>query len=106
NNVGGLVGVTQYGMDVTGCTVKNSTITGYEKVGGMFGLLCNLNQSGNTNHTVYENNKVENCQVTQSLTNAYQTSVPTTIGEFYGMLNGAALPDSNTTSEVTVTPAE
>ena len=106
NNVGGLVGVTQYGMDVTGCTVKNSTITGYAKVGGMFGLCCNQNQSGNTNHTVYENNKVENTQVIQSLTNAYEASVPTTIGEICGLLSGSALPASNTTSEVTVTPAE
>ena len=106
NNVGGLVGVTQYGMDVTGCTVKNSTITGYAKVGGMFGLCCNQNQSGDTNHTVYENNKVENCQVIQSLTNAYESSIPTTIGEICGLLSGLALPASNTTSEVTVTPAQ
>ena len=106
NNVGGLVGVTQYGMDVTGCTVKNSTITGYAKVGGMFGLCCNLNLSGDSNHTVYENNKVENCQVIQSLTNAYESSIPTTIGEICGLLSTAALPASNTTSDVTVTPAE
>ncbi len=106
NNVGGLVGIVQYGVDITGCTVKNSTITGYAKVGGFIGLCCNLNQSGGTNHTVYENNKVEKCQVIQSLTNPYESSVPTTIGEFYGQLRGPALPASNTTSDVTVTPAE
>ena len=105
NNVGGLVGVTQYGMDVQGCTVKNSTITGYAKVGGLFGLCCNQNQSGDTNHTVYANNKVENTTVKQSLTNAYEASVPTTIGALYGQLSGSALPESNTATDVTVTPA-
>ncbi|MDE6276750.1 MAG: hypothetical protein K2M06_01430 [Muribaculaceae bacterium] len=105
NNVGGLIGITQYGMDVQNCTVKGASVTGYAKVGGMFGGVCNMNQSGATNHTVYENNKVEDTSVTQSLTNAYESSVPATIGEIYGQLFGSALPASNTATGVTVVPA-
>ena len=106
NNVGGLVGITQYGMEVKGCTVKNSTITGYAKVGGMFGLCCNLNQSGASNHTVYENNSVSNTTVKQSLVNAYEAQTPSTIGAICGQLSGSTLPESNTAIDVTVTPAE
>ncbi|MCM1067843.1 MAG: hypothetical protein NC418_09760 [Muribaculaceae bacterium] len=101
NNVGGLVGITQYGMDVQGCTVRNSSVSGYAKVGGMFGMVCNMNQSGDTNHTVYANNSVINTTVAQDLTNAYEATVPTTIGQFYGMLSGSALPDTNTATDVT-----
>ena len=105
NNVGGLIGITQYGMDVQGCTVMNATVTGYAKVGGMFGGVCNQNQTGATNHTVYQNNKVENTDVIQSVTNAYEASLPTTIGEMYGELFGSALPATNTATGVTVSLA-
>ena len=109
NNVGGLIGITQFGIVLKGCTVKNSTVTGYEKVGGMVGLACYVPGSTLTsgNVTIYENNTVENVTVNQSLENAYQTTVPTTIGAFGGMETNTAIPsETYTLTNVTVNPAE
>ena len=102
NNVGGLIGITQFGIVVKDCTVRNSTVTGYAKVGGMFGLAC-YGAGGNV--TIYENNKVENTTVKQSLENAYESSIPTTIGAFAGQVASGTLPESNTTLGVEVRPA-
>ncbi|MDE6612719.1 MAG: hypothetical protein K2K22_09195, partial [Muribaculaceae bacterium] len=108
NNVGGLIGITQFGIVVKDCTVRNSTVTGYAKVGGMLGMACYTEGStiGSVNTTVYENNKVENTTVKQSLENAYESSVPTTIGAFAGLVSKGTLPESNTTAGVEVLPAQ
>ena len=104
NNVGALVGLTQFGMHVEGCKVTNATITGYVKVGGMIGTLCNVNSDTDVNHSVYKDNSISDSRVIQSGVNAYDDSNNIDkVGEFYGYLNRDALPESNTASNVTVT---
>lgn len=101
NNVGGMIGLTQFGVDITNCKVINSTIQGYAKVGGFAGLACY--DASQANHTIWTNNTVENCNVVQDTRINYESATPTTIGAFYGMIsNASALVESNTTNNVTV----
>lgn len=87
DKAGGLIGAVWFtnngvrnpGAQVANCSVKNTTIKAYRDLGGLFGLA----------QGVYaENCVLENVTVKQDLTNAYQSEVPTTVGDVIGRDSG------------------
>ncbi len=74
DKAGGIMGYATAPSTIDNCWVENVTITAYRDLGGIVGC---------SNGTV-TNNTAKNVTVTQDLTNGYETSTPTTIGDIVG----------------------
>ena len=72
-------GVRNAGTQVANCSVKNTTIKAYRDLGGLFGLAQGVN---------VENCVLEDVTVEQDLTNGYQDTEPTTVGNVIGRDSG------------------
>ena len=72
-------GVRNAGTHVANCSVKNTTIKAYRDLGGLFGLAQGVN---------VENCVLEDVIVEQDLTNGYQDTEPTTVGNVIGRDSG------------------
>lgn len=90
DKVGGIIGYCVAGNKVTGCTVKNLTITAYRDLGGIVGA-ASAEVTGN---------KVEKTDIVQDNTNGYKTSVDT-VGEIVGRDLGGTFKN-NTSVDVTL----
>lgn len=91
DKVGGIIGYCVSGNVVTGCSVKNATITAYRDLGGIVGC------SGAT----ISNNSVDGVTLIQNLENGYKTPAPSTIGGIIGR-NLEATLSGNTEANVTI----
>ena len=94
NNVGAIVGYlsaesTAY---VRGCTVTNTKVTGYRKVGGIVGA---ANRSG-SNIAEITGNTIKACYITADLTAEYKKPYPTDAGQVVGWAHDGAIVENNT----------
>ena len=74
DKAGGIMGYATASSTIDNCWVENVTITAYRDLGGIV---------GHSDGTV-TNNTAKNVTVTQDLTNGYERSKPTTIGDIVG----------------------
>ncbi len=74
DKAGGILGYCVAGDTVTGCSVKNATISGYRDVGGIVGCAA-----GNIT-----DNHVENIRIVNDNTNGYNAEEQTTFGAIAG----------------------
>lgn len=90
NNVGGIVGYLSAENEawVKDCSVKNSKITAYRKVGGIVGA---ANQAA-----VVSGNKVENTTVIADMTAEYKETKPADAGAIVGYVHTKATVENNT----------
>ena len=95
DKAGGIIGYCVAGDVVKGCTVKNSSVTGYRDIGGIAGASA----ASITYCTV------DGVTVSQNNENGYQSSVPTTIDKIVGRkLDGIVLNDNTAVnSEIVLT---
>lgn len=91
DKAGGIIGYCVAGDVVTGCSVKNVTITAYRDLGGIVGCAA----------ATVTNNSVENVTLIQDDTNGYKAELMTTVGAIIGR-NITATTDSNTDENVTI----
>lgn len=66
---------------VTGCTVENTTITGYRDIGGICG-------SAQSKDVLTGNTVGENVKLVQDNTNGYEEGEITTVGDIAGRITG------------------
>ncbi len=86
DKAGGIIGYCVAGDVVTGCTVKNSSVTGYRDIGGIAGASA----ASITDCTV------DGVTVSQNTENGYQSSVPATVDKIVGrQLNGIVLNNNS-----------
>ena len=96
NNAGGIVGYlsaepTAY---VKGCSVKNSKITAYRKVGGIVGAANGKAEvTGNT---------IKACYITADMTAEYKEVKPADAGQVVGWMHADAVVENNTVGSTAV----
>lgn len=92
DKIGGLFGQIQDSnstVDITGCTVKNITLSGTRDIGGIIAYLADIN----TNLT---NNKVENVTFAASVSGGMRKDKGTrNVGGFIGTVEGSATQATN-----------
>ena len=94
NNVGAIAGYlsaesTAY---VKGCTVTNTKVTGYRKVGGIVGA---ANRSG-SNIAEISGNTIKACYITADMTAEYKEVKPADAGQVVGWAHAGAIVENNT----------
>ncbi|MBQ5594529.1 MAG: hypothetical protein IIU78_02360 [Alistipes sp.] len=96
NNVGGIVGYLSAETEawVKGCSVKNSRIVAYRKVGGIAGA---ANQAA-----VVTDNTVENVDIYADMTSEYKEDKAADAGAIVGYKHTKATVNNNTNTETTV----
>ena len=93
DKVGGIIGFA-YKLDgITNNTVENVTLTAYRDLAGIAGYATAANLTGNT---------VKDVNIIQSLTNAYKSDIPTTIGAIVGRTGDPNTLENNTEVNVTI----
>jgi len=94
DKAGGIIGYCVTGDVITGCSVKNATITAYRDLGGIAGC----------SDGTLSDNSVEGTTVVQSNKNAYMSKPITTIGEILGRDKGATLSNNTAVNVTLVVP--
>ena len=94
DKVGGIAGFTNLLNSISGCSVKNVTITAYRDLGGIVGY------TNDTDENAVSGNTVENVKIVQDNANGYKESV-TTYGAVYGSLTYNKPAESNGNNTVT-----
>ena len=95
DKAGAIIGQNCEGYQyVKNSTAKNVTIKGYRDLGGIAGMAHRDNTVSGC--------EVENITITQDLTNAYQATVPTTLGAVVGRQGSNATIADNTEANVEV----
>lgn len=94
DKVGGIAGYTNLLNSISGCSVKNVTITAYRDLGGIVGY------TNDTDENAVSGNTVENVKIVQDNANGYKESV-TTYGAVYGSLTYNKPAESNGNNTVT-----
>lgn len=95
DKVGGIAGYLQahkQPMNITGCTVKNVTITAYRDMGGILGY-----GAATASPLTVKDNTVSNVTLVQDNTHAYKTEAITTVDDVYGKMAGTKAAESVTT---------
>ncbi len=92
DKVGGIIGLSQSGVTVDGCTVQDVTISAYRDFGGIVGA-----SAGNVT-----NNTVIDVTVTQDLTNGYKNPAPDTYGDIIGRDLGATLNNNKVLKSICI----
>jgi len=92
DKAGGIIGYCVAGDAVTGCSVRNATITAYRDLGGIAGCAAGA----------ITDNKVEKVTLIQNLTNGYKDPAPATIGAIVGRKESGFTESGNVAAEVTI----
>ena len=99
DKAGAVIGWTNEGVcSIEYCTVEDCTITGYRDIAGLVGF---YGTTGGVGSVI--GNTVKNTTVTQNLTEGYEKTAPTTVGEIVGRSGEGFTLDTNSNTATNVT---